>query len=131
MNIDTMAARVRASVDAYNRGDFETLRDFYAEDVVWHAVGNNSLSGDYRGRDALFAYFEQVRDLTAGTLQLHPESILATADEVSMFTRVTADRPGKRLDVLLNQTFKVGPDARWTEYWALADDQEAVDEFWS
>ena len=79
----------------------------------------------------MFAYFEQVRDLTAGTLQLHPESILATADEVSMFTRVTADRPGKRLDVLLNQTFKVGPDARWTEYWALADDQEAVDEFWS
>jgi ketosteroid isomerase-like protein len=122
---------VKESISAYNRGDFETLREFYAEDVVWHAAGEHSLSGDYRGRDALFAYFANVRALTAGTLKLEPQSIIVSDDEISMFTRVTAHRPGKRLDVHLTQTFKVGPDGKWTEYWALADDQDAVDDFWS
>jgi ketosteroid isomerase-like protein len=123
--------RVRDSVDAYNRGDFEALREFYAEDVVWHAAGAHGLSGDYQGREALFAYFATVRELTAGTLQLQPQSILASDDQISMFTRVTAERSRRRLDVLLTQIFKVGADGRWTEYWAIADDQEAVDEFWS
>lgn len=119
------------SIAMYNRGDFDALRDFYSDDVVWHVGGGHALSGDYRGKDALFRYFAEVRELTGGSLQVEPQSILASDDEIAMLTRVTAERGGRTLDVLLSQTFRVGPDGRWTEYWAIADDQEAVDAFWS
>ncbi|HEV8421352.1 MAG TPA: nuclear transport factor 2 family protein [Actinomycetota bacterium] len=123
--------RARQSIEAYNQGDFETLRHFYAENVVWHVAGAHRLAGEYQGRDQLFEYFATVRELTGGTLRLHPQSIVASADEIAMFTRVTAQRGGKELDIVLAQTLKVGADGRWTEYWAMADDQEAVDDFWS
>ncbi len=55
------AVRARASIDAYNRQDMEALRDFYTEDVAWHVAGKHGLSGDYRGRDELFAYFDRVK----------------------------------------------------------------------
>lgn len=93
--------------------------------------GSHTLSGEYKGRDALFAYFARVRELTGGTLVLHPASIAASGEHIAMYTRVTARRSDKTLDVVLSQTFKVGPDGRWVEYWAVPDDQEAIDEFWS
>jgi ketosteroid isomerase-like protein len=124
-------ARAYESIDVYNRGDFVALRDFYHEDIVWHVGGNHALSGTYRGRDALFEYFATVRRLTGGTLVLHPASIVASDDQIAMFTRVTARRGTRLLDVVLSQTFRVGLDGRWIEYRAVPDDQEAIDAFWS
>ena len=131
--MDQQAAvdRVQESLDLVAKGDFERLRDFYTDDVVWHVGGNHPLSGDYRGKDELINYFERVRSLTDASLTIEPQSILASDQHVAMFTNVKARREGKSMDVVLAQVFKVGADGRWSEYWALADDQEAVDEFWS
>jgi hypothetical protein len=52
---------------------------------------------------------------------LAPEAVLASDKHTAMFTRVTGEREGKTMDVVLAQVFKTGPDGRWTEYWALAD----------
>jgi hypothetical protein len=35
------------------------------------------------------------------------------------------------MDVLLAEALTLDPIGRWTEYWALANDQDAVDAFWS
>jgi hypothetical protein len=35
------------------------------------------------------------------------------------------------MDTLLAQTRRLADDGRWCEYWAVADDQEAVDAFWA
>ena len=72
-----------------------------------------------------------MRALTGGTLVVEPEEILASDKHTVMFTRTTAEREGRRLDVALAQIFAVGEGGRWSEYWALADDQEAVDAFWA
>lgn len=125
------AERARQSLELVTQGDFERLRDFYSDDVVWHVAGDHPLSGDYRGKEELFEYFARVNSLTGGSLAVEPESILATDKHVTMFTRVKARRDDKSLDVVLAQVFHVGPDGRWNEYWALADDQEAVNAFWS
>lgn len=125
------AQRAREYIEIFHRGDFDALRDFYDENVVWHVGGRHQLAGDYRGREALFSYFTTVREMTGGSLVLEPESILASDRYTAMFTRVTGQRDGKSLDVVLAQLFRVGNDGRWTEYWGLANDQDAVDEFWS
>ena len=123
--------RARQYMEAFHAWRVDAMRDFYSDDVVWHVAGNHRLSGDYRGKNELFEYFRTVRDLTGGSLILEPESILASDRHTAMFTRVRGSRAGRALDVLLAQVMTVGPDGRWTEYWAVADDQEAVDAFWS
>jgi ketosteroid isomerase-like protein len=122
--------RVRQALDAYNRGDFATLGSFLADDVVWHVGGDHPLSGDYRGRDEVIAYCEQALALTHGTLQGEPLEILADDRNAGVFNRITAEGAGRSLDTTLAQAISFDGDGRWTEYWALADDQDDVDEFW-
>jgi hypothetical protein len=45
--------------------------------------------------------------------------------------RVTAARADRKLEVEMAETLLLDEQGRWTEYWALADDQAAVDAFWS
>jgi ketosteroid isomerase-like protein len=122
--------RVRDALAAYNRGDLDGMRSFVAEDVLWHVGGNHPLSGDYRGRDAVFDYYAKVRDLTGGTLTLEPVDILVNDEHAGIFMRVTGERDGKSLDVLLAEALTFDESGRWAEYWALADEQEKVDAFW-
>jgi ketosteroid isomerase-like protein len=124
-------ALVRRAIDTFNRGDFDAYRDFFTEDVVWHVGGNHPLSGDYQGRDAIFAYFEKVRELTGGGLRSEPQDILADDSHCGVFTHVTADRGDRHLDVVLAQAYRINPERKFSEYWALADDQDAVNAFWS
>jgi hypothetical protein len=48
-----------------------------------------------------------------------------------VFTRVTADRDDRQLGVVLAQVYRINPGGKLTGYWVLADDQDAVDAFWS
>jgi ketosteroid isomerase-like protein len=123
-------AWVRAGFEAYNRGDFETLASYLAEDVVWHVGGDHPLSGDYRGRDAVLDYCRKAQELAGGTLQGEPLEILASDRHAGVFNHITAKRDGMTLDVVLAQALKLDDKGRWTEYWALADEQGAVDAFW-
>lgn len=122
--------KAREYLATYARGDQDALKEFFAEDVVWHVGGAHQLSGDYRGREALFDYFSRVRDLTGGSLRLEEDAVLTGREHTAMLTRVTGDLGGRHLDVLMAQTFRTGPDGRWTEYFAMPDDQAAVDAFW-
>ncbi len=123
--------RVREAFDAFNRGDVEAMRPFLAEDVVWHVGGEHPLSGDYRGRDAVLAYVAKVTGLTGGTLAGEPLEILAGDRHAGVFQRVTGERDGRTLDVVLAQALSFDESGRWAEYWALADEQDAVDAFWA
>ena len=123
--------RARVAIERFNRGDLDEYIQFFAEDVVWHVGGNHALSGDYRGRNHLHEYFEHVRAVTAGSLRSEPQAYLADDAHVGVFSRVTGRRASQVLDVALAQAFRVSPTGEWTEYWAFADDQAAVDRFWS
>ena len=123
--------RVAEYLKLLDQGDIERLADFYSVDVVWHVGGTHPLAGTYQGRDALMDYFRRVRELTGGTLRVEPQEILGGERHTVMFTRVTAERDGRVLDVGMAQVFAVDEDGRWCEYWALADDGPAVDAFWA
>ncbi len=122
---------IRRALEYYNSGDHDAMRGFLAPDILWHVGGNHRMSGDYVGIEAVIDYFRRVRRETAGTLQVEPAEILANDRHGSIFTRVSAYREVRSLDVLLAEALALDPDGRWTEYWALADDQDAVDAFWS
>ena len=123
--------RTREYLDTFASGDLEGLRPFFADDVVWHVAGTHSLSGDYFGKDELIAYFHEARDLSGGSLTLEPSSIMANDEHVVVMLRVTGERNGKVLDIEMAEAFTVRPDGTWSEFWAMPDDQDSVDEFWS
>ena len=125
------AARVRDGFDAYNRGDFAALRSVLADEILWHVGGDHPLSGDYRGRDAVVNYCAMALESTGGTLKGEPLEILANERHAGVFQRITAERDGKRLDVVLAQALTLDDEGRWTEYWAMADRQDEVDAFWA
>ena len=124
-------ARVREALAAYNRGDVDAMRPFLAPDIVWHVGGDHPLSGDYRGRDAVLAYVAKVMELTGGTLKAEPLDILVSDRHAGPFQRTTGERNGKKLDVVLAQAVELDADGLWVEYWALGDDQDRVNAFWS
>lgn len=123
--------RIRRAVEVYNSGDHDAMRPFLSECIVWHVGGNHEMSGDYEGVDAVIEYFRRVRRATAGTLQVEPVDILANDRHASIFMKVTAFHETRRMDVLMAEALALDTDGRWTEYWAIADDQDAVDRFWA
>jgi ketosteroid isomerase-like protein len=123
--------RVREALDAFDGGDFDTMRSFLAEDIVWHVGGDHPLSGDYRGRDEVLEYCARARELTAGTLRGEPLGILTNERHAGVFNRVTGERNGRKLDTVLAQAVRFDDKGRWTEYWALAAEQDDVDTFWA
>ena len=52
--------------EAFERGDTEAMRAWFADDFVWHEPGNNPLTGDYRGADEVFGLFSRIRTATTG-----------------------------------------------------------------
>lgn len=119
---------VRRGYDAFMAGDMETLNELFADDIVWHAPGRNALSGDHRGKDAVFAVFAKLAELTGGTFKLEIHDVLANDEHVVVLARSTAERDGKRLDDNGVQVFHVS-DGKVTEQWLHPGDVYASDAF--
>ncbi len=123
--------RTREYLDIFARGDLEGLRPFFSDDIVWHVAGKHALSGDYAGKDQLIGYFEAARERSGGTITLQPTSIMANDEHIVVMLKVAGERNGRTLDVEMAEAFTVRPDGTWSEFWAMPDDQQRVDEFWS
>lgn len=125
------AARAREYLDAFASGDEESVASFLDDGIVWRVGGQHPLSGTYNGREEVVGYLRRVREETGGTLALEPEAVLAGDQHLALFLGVRGQRQGRSLEASMAQIVKLGPDGRWTEFWALSGDQDAIDEFWS
>lgn len=122
--------RIREGYEAFGKGDLETLRDLFSPDIVWHASGNNPLSGDYRGVDEVFGYFGNLFEITGGDLQQEVHDLLANDEHGIAITRVRASRSdGRTMDMNQVGVFHMNADRRITEAWIVPEDQKAGDEF--
>ena len=116
---------------AFGKGDMATVSDLIADDVVWHVGGSSSLSGDYKGKDAVFGFFGKLMEITGGTFKLEVHDILANDDHSVTLVRATAERSGKKLDTKQAHVTHPDSEGRVKEFWAVDEDQSATDEFYS
>lgn len=128
---DERVGRLEEWLAAYGDSDRDTMAASLADDAVWHVGGTHPLSGDYRGREAILGYFDTVRRETGDSMRLEPLEVLANDRHGAAFLRVTADRQGRQLDVVVADAFRFDADGRILEFWAHATDQAAIDAFWS
>ena len=120
---------LRKGYEAFARGDMDTVRSLFSEDIVWHAPGRNQMSGDFRGVDEVLGTFAKTFELTGGTFKIEIHSIVADDEHAVVMARATAEHGGKRLDDKSVQVWHV-KDGKATEQWLYSSDPYAADEFW-
>ena len=119
----------RRGYEAFGKGDMATISELMAEDVVWHVGGKSSLSGDYKGKDAVFGFFGKLMELSEGSFKLEVHDILANDEHSVILVRQTAQKGGKKLDSKAVHVTHPDSAGRVTEFWAFDEDQAAMDEF--
>jgi uncharacterized protein len=120
-------ARIRDGYAAFAAADFAVLTDLFAEDVVWHVDGRSQLAGEYRGRDAVFAFFGKLMEVTEGTFRVDVHAVLADDEHAVALTFATASRGGRSLTDQAAHVFHMR-DGKVTEYWNASTDLYAFDE---
>jgi ketosteroid isomerase-like protein len=124
------AALLRKGYEAFARGDIAALTDMFAEDMVWHVPGNNLISGEHKGRDAVFAVFAKTMELTGGTFKIDLHDIVANDEHTVSLSRASASRQGKQLDLRGVDIYHIR-NGKVKEMWSFSEDQHQDDEFWS
>jgi ketosteroid isomerase-like protein len=57
---------IREGFEAFAKGDMDTVSRLFDDDIKWHAAGTSALSGDFQGKEAVFAFFGKLMELTRG-----------------------------------------------------------------
>jgi uncharacterized protein len=121
---------VRTGYDAFSRGDMETLRGLFVDNIVWHFPGRSQLAGDHRGVDAVLGFFAQIMELTGGTFQVELHDVVANDHHTVGLQIARAQRGGKSLEDHQVLVFHLR-DGQIAEVWQLLEDVYANDEFLS
>ena len=120
-------ARIKDAYAALAIGDFAALNDLLAEDLVWHFGGRNQLSGDYRGRDAVYGFLGRLLELTEGTLRLDVHAVLADDEHGVALVVGTASRGGRTNIDNVAHVYHLR-NGKIVEFWYAPTDQYAADE---
>ena len=120
----------RAGYEAFANGDLETVSDLLTDDIVWHARGNNPLSGDYEGKEAVMGYFGRLMQETGGSFKNDIHDILANDEHGVALVTASATRSGKSLEGHVVHVFHIS-GGKITEFWSIPEQQGKFDDFWS
>ncbi len=121
---------LRKGLEAFARGDLDTVKEILAEDIVFHVPGRGMISGEYRGRDAVLGFFAKGQQLSGGTLRIEHHDVAATDEHAIALQINRAQRNGKTLEARVVGVYHIR-EGRATEAWFLTDSQDENDDFWS
>jgi ketosteroid isomerase-like protein len=120
----------RKGYEAFASGDMEAVMATLADDIVWHTPGNNILSGDKVGKDAVLNFFGLLAQESEGTFKNEIHDLLANDDHGVALVNQSVTRNGKTIEGPGVHVFHMD-NGQMTEFWAFNDDQEKFDEVWS
>jgi ketosteroid isomerase-like protein len=115
--------------DAFEKGDLDTLRGLFTDDVAFHIPGRSQVAGDYRGQDEVFGFFGRLVELSGGTFKLERHAVIADDEHGAVLSTGSAQREGKSVSTKTVDTFHFR-DGKVSECWSFAEDPYALDEFW-
>lgn len=122
-------AALRDVYDAFGKGDLETVRQHWTDDITFHVKGLSGLDGDYRGADAVIGFFGKLMEATGGTFRLDLHTILADDEHAVVLATEHAERNGqsRAADVVHISHIQ---DGKTREFWAAYPDPESGLAFW-
>ena len=124
------AALVRDGYAAFASGDMQLLGELFA-DTTWNHRNPDRFGGVKRGFDEIGAFFGESAQLTQGTLNVDPRSVLADGGTVAVIAHMTGSRPdGRRLDDMQVHVFTIA-DGRVSTVDQYVGDPDHVTTFWA
>jgi ketosteroid isomerase-like protein len=125
------ATLMRGFLAAAMKGDYDTVKQYYAEDVVVHFPGRSQLAGDYNGREALFGDFAgKVARLSDKFEIVEVLDVLASDTQALALMSERFERNGESLDIVRAGLYRL-EDSKIKEVWIFDSDQYAVDAFFA
>lgn len=123
------AELARRGLEAFIKGDLATVGELLADDIVWHVGGNNPLTGDYRGKEAVMGFFARMAGIATPTMSIH--DVVANDEHAIALVETGGTKPdGTSLQQRSVQVYHVR-DGKAREAWFYNEDQAALDAFWS
>jgi len=102
------AAIVESVYEALNTGDVDALHALFHAHASWHTPGLSPIAGNRRGREAICTQFRRYGGETGGTFKANLLNVLESEDgRVVSVHHTSAERPGRRLDVLCCIVFEL------------------------
>lgn len=89
---------VRTMIDAFLRGDLQTVGATFDPEAVWELPGKSVVAGTYKGPEEIVGFLAKSFELSGGTLSLEVLDVLASDHGAAHVQRVTAENGGRRLD---------------------------------
>jgi uncharacterized protein len=123
--------RARRAYEAFGTGDMQAVGEFMADDILWHSGGTNVISGDFRGKEAVFGFFGKLMQETGATFKTEVHDILANDEHGAVLVTNTAERNGKRIEWRAVNLSHSDGEGRVTEFWAFPENSQELDEFFS
>lgn len=130
MTAQDNAKLIQEGYEAFGKGDVPAVMAIWADDIAWHVPGRSPLAGDYRGKDAILGFFGQLQERSEGSFRLEMHDLLASEDHVVALVTEIGHRGERTLNSPATHVWHVR-DGKATEFWAMAADSYATDEFWS
>ena len=92
---DANAQIVQTALDAFSSGNIDGFVATLHPDVTWHEPGNNPLSGDYTGVEAVLGFVGKLVEATEGTLKIDEvHDVLGDDDHAVALARLSASKGG-------------------------------------
>jgi uncharacterized protein len=122
------AELVRHGYNAFVAGDMVWMNEHLDDTIVWHEPGNNVLSGDYHGREAVLAHFAKAVQVALPEFDIH--DVVANDDHAVALIdlRLARNDNGETFETRFVHIFHVSGE-RALESWVFNEDQAALDAF--
>lgn len=122
---------VQSYFDAIAKGDFETVGNLIADDVIWHQPGNGIQSGVYNGKTKLFTLLENFMKWSNGTFAIDDISYIAgNGNLVTAAIHFKAEKEERQLSMKGIDLLRI-EDNKIKEVWLFSELIDEEDEFWN
>ena len=114
---------------AFNEGHIDEAMATIHEEILWHNGGDNPLTGEFRGKDAVMEMLARFGQTMEGTYEADIHDVLASDEHTVVIGTYTATRHGRTHSARFVDVVHPAPDGRAKEFWRFFDDVAAEDEF--
>jgi hypothetical protein len=121
---------VRRAYEAFSRGDVDTLRELFADNIVFHQPGRSPVAGDYSGIDQVLGFFGRLAERSGGTFRITLHDVVANDEHAVGLHSAEAEREGRHLHSRVALVLHVR-ESKITEAWAHVLDLSENDAFWA